>query len=143
MSDTIDKTFHPPELEQRLADYSADPAIRVVMLPKHTNALGSIFGGVILSQLDLAASEEARKAAGCNVVTKFINEVDFTAPVEVGDWVSFYTRLVRVGTTSVTVHVLVVAHRGHRRDELFQVTDAEVVFVAVDDEGKPTKVEGR
>lgn len=134
------KIYHPPSLEQELERYSPDPAIRVVMLPKDTNALGSIFGGVILSQLDLAASEEARIAAGRNVVTKVINEVDFVAPVEVGDWVSFYTRTDRIGRTSVTVHVLVVAHRGHRRDQLFQVTDAEIVFVAVDENGEPAEV---
>lgn len=140
MTNTNHKTYHPPTLREKLQNYSPDPMIRVVMLPKDTNALGSIFGGVILSQLDLAASEEARKAAGRNVVTKFINEVDFIAPVKVGDWVSFYTRTTRVGTTSVTVNVLVVAHRGNRRDELFEVTEAEAVFVAVDEDGEPAPV---
>lgn len=140
MTTANDKTYHPSTLREKLETYSPDPMIRVVMLPKDTNALGSIFGGVILSQLDLAASEEARKAAGRNVVTKFINEVDFVAPVEVGDWVSFFTRTTRIGTTSITVNVLVVAHRGNRRDELYEVTEAEVVFVAVDEDGKPAPV---
>ncbi len=136
----MSKTYHPATLREKLEAYSPDPMIRVVMLPKDTNSMGSIFGGVILSQLDLAASEEARKAAGRKVVTKFINEVDFVAPVKVGDWVSFYTRTQRIGTTSVTVDVLVVAHRGNRREQLFEVTEAETVFVAVDDDGKPAPV---
>lgn len=137
MSETLHKKYFPSTLEQKLKDYSPDPMIRVVMLPKHTNALGSIFGGVILSELDLAAGEEARKAAGRNVVTKYINDVDFIAPVKVGDWVSFYTRTIRTGTTSVVVRVLVVAHRGYRRDELYEVTEAESVFVAIDEHGRP------
>jgi acyl-CoA thioesterase YciA len=137
MSEQNTESYHPASLKEKLESYSADPMIRVVMMPKHTNALGSIFGGVILSQLDLAAGEEARKTAGRNVVTKYINDVDFIAPVKVGDWVSFFTRTDRVGTTSVVVRVLVVAHRGYRRHELFEVTEAELVFVAVDDDGRP------
>lgn len=131
------KDYYPATLKEKLKTYSPDPMIRVVMLPKHTNALGSIFGGVILSELDLAAGEEARKVAGRHVVTKYINGVDFIAPVKVGDWVSFFTRTIRAGRTSVTVRVLVVAHRGYRRDELFEVTEAELVFVAVDEDGRP------
>lgn len=134
------KTFVPPELEEELTHYNPDPMIRVVMLPEHTNARGFIFGGVILSYLDLATSEEAMARAGQRVVTKVIREVDFVAPVQVGDWVSFFTRTKALGRTSVTVEVLVVAHRGLRRERLFKVTSAEAVFVAVDDEGWPTTV---
>ncbi len=129
------RLYDPPELEGELTEFSADPMIRSVMLPKDTNALGFIFGGVILSQLDLAASEEAIARAGRRVVTKVIREVDFIAPVKVGDWVSFYTRVKEIGRTSVTVEVLVVAHRGPRRDRLYKVTSAEAVFVAVDEDG--------
>lgn len=139
MSETF--IHHPPELADELAHYNPDPMIRVVMLPRDTNALGSIFGGVILSHLDLAASEEALAQAGCRVVTKLIRDVDFVAPVFVGDWVSFFTRTTRVGRTSVTVEVLVVAHRGSRRQELVKVTSAEAVFVAVDEQGQPRPIE--
>jgi acyl-CoA thioesterase YciA len=131
----VNKKYFPSGLEEELERYSQDPMIRVVMLPKDTNALGFIFGGVILSQLDLAASEEAIARAGRRVVTKVIREVDFVAPVKVGDWVSFYTRIKDTGRTSVTVEVLVVAHRGPRRDRLHKVTHAEAVFVAVDEDG--------
>lgn len=133
----MNKKYFPPELQQDLEHYSHDPMIRVVMLPKDTNALGFIFGGVILSHLDLAASEEAIARAGRRVVTKVIREVDFIAPVKVGDWVSYFTRVKDVGRTSVTVEVLVVAHRGPRRDRLYKVTHAEAVFVAVDEDGHP------
>ena len=132
------KVYVPSELQHELGQYNPDPMIRVVMMPEHTNAHGFIFGGVILSYLDLAASEEALAQAGRRVVTKVLRDVDFVAPVQVGDWVSFYTRAKALGRTSVTVEVLVVAHRGVRRERLVKVTSAEAVFVAVDDEGWPS-----
>ena len=82
-----------------------DPAIRVILLPKDTNAHGSIFGGVILSQLDLAGAVEARNTAHQNVVTVAMNQVVFKQPVYVGDVVSFYASTTKVGTTSITVRV--------------------------------------
>lgn len=132
--------YFPEGLEDELEQYGKEPKIRVVMMPKDTNYQGFIFGGVILSHLDLAAAEEALQRAGRPIVTKVMREVDFAARVLVGDWVSYYTRTERVGRTSVTVKVLVVAHRGARREELYKVTSAEIVFVAVDDEGKPAPV---
>ena len=135
-----EKHYHPPQLVDEIEEYREEPMIRVVMMPKHTNALGSIFGGVILSHLDIAAGEEAFKTAGKPCVTKVMNQVDFAAPVEVGDWVSFYTRTEGIGETSVTVRVLVVAHRGFERSEVYRVTEAEVIYVAVDEDGNPTEV---
>jgi acyl-CoA thioesterase YciA len=118
------------------------PAIRVTMLPKDTNAYGTIFGGVILSQIDLAASVEVRRHYNQKFVTKAMREVAFVAPVHLGDLVTFYTRVVRTGRTSVTVDVDVEVERlglaGTR--EIVQVTQAEVVYVAVDDAGKPTPI---
>jgi acyl-CoA thioesterase YciA len=87
------------------------PAIRVLLLPKDTNAYGTIFGGVILSHIDLASAIEARKIAPHHYVTKAMREVEFHEPVHLGDIVSFYTETVRVGRTSVTVRVLVEAER--------------------------------
>ena len=75
------------------------PAIKVLLLPKDTNALGTIFGGVILSHIDLASAVEARKTAPLRYVTKAMREVEFHAPVFLGDIVSFYTETVRVGRT--------------------------------------------
>lgn len=115
---------------------NTDPAIRVVMLPRDTNSQGTIFGGVILSYIDMAGAIEAHRHTGMDrFVTVAMREVIFHAPVFVGDLVSFYSETVSVGTTSITVRVMVEAIRydGHQR---VRVTQAEVVYVAVDKEGK-------
>ena len=126
-----------------------DPAIRVLLLPKDTNAYGTIFGGVILSHIDLASAIEARRAGPHRFVTKAMREVEFHQPVFVGDIVSFYTETRRIGRTSVTVGVLVEAERwgapsaaigAGGRAERIKVTEAEVVFVAVDAEGRPVPI---
>lgn len=125
------------------------PAIKVLLLPKDTNAYGTIFGGVILSHIDLASAIEARKVAAHRYVTKAMREVEFHEPVFLGDIVSFYTELVRVGRTSITVRVIVEAERwgtppvtagatGH--GERVKVTEAEVVLVAVDAAGRPMPI---
>ncbi len=125
------------------------PAIKVLLLPKDTNAYGTIFGGVILSHIDLASAIEARTVAAHRYVTKAMREVEFHEPVYVGDIISFYTQLVRVGRTSITVRVLVEAERwgvpptapGTPGDgEVVKVTEAEVILVAVNDQGRPVPV---
>jgi acyl-CoA thioesterase YciA len=120
--------------------------VRVVMMPKDTNGMGNIFGGVILSQLDLAAGEHARRLYPQHkFVTKIMREVNFLAPVKVGDAVSFYTDTVRVGKTSVTVNVRVEVERNERsypaRLDRIDVTSAEVVMVAIDESGKAKLLE--
>jgi acyl-CoA thioesterase YciA len=117
------------------------PAIKVLLLPKDTNALGTIFGGVILSHIDLASAVEARKTAARHWVTKAMREVEFHEPVFLGDIVDFFTETVRVGRTSITVRVSVEAERwrsGH--GEHVKVTEAEVVLVAVDESGRPVPI---
>jgi len=117
------------------------PAIKVLLLPKDTNALGTIFGGVILSNVDLASAVEARKVAAHRYVTKAMREVEFHEPVFLGDIVSFFTETLHVGRTSITVKVTVEAERwGAGRGEKVTVTEAEVVLVAVDASGRPTPV---
>ena len=125
------------------------PTIKLVLLPKDTNAYGTIFGGVILSHIDLASGAEARKTAPLRYVTRAMREVEFHEPVFVGDVVSFYTETVRVGRTSVTVRVSVEAERwrlgtatssGTSRGEVVKVTEAEVVLVAVNDQGRPVPI---
>jgi acyl-CoA thioesterase YciA len=119
------------------------PAIKVILLPKDTNALGTIFGGVILSHIDLASAVEARKAAPLRYVTKAMREVEFHQPVFLGDIVSFYTETVRIGRTSITVKVTVEAERwGAGQGEKVMVTEAEVVLVALDDTGRPRPIRG-
>ena len=117
------------------------PAIKVLLLPKDTNALGTIFGGVILSHIDLASAVEARKAGQHRYVTKAMREVEFHEPVFLGDIVSFFTETVRLGRTSVTVKVTVEAERwSSGTGERVKVTEAEVVLVAVDAEGRPIPI---
>ena len=122
------------------------PAIRVLLLPKDTNAYGTIFGGVILSNIDLASVVEARKTAPHRYVTRAMHEVEFHEPVYLGDIVSFYTETVRIGRTSITVKVLVEAERwGSVQErsgqcEKVKVTEAVVVLVAVNEQGKTVPI---
>ena len=117
------------------------PAIKVLLLPKDTNALGTIFGGVILSHIDLASAVEARKAGSHRYVTKAIHTVEFHAPVFLGDIVNFFTETTKIGRTSITVKVSVEAERwGAGAGERVQVTEAEVVLVAVDEKGRPRPI---
>jgi acyl-CoA thioesterase YciA len=117
-----------------------EPTIRVTMLPRDTNARGTIFGGVILSHIDLAGAVAARQHAPRNFVTKAMHEVEFIAPVYVGDVVSFYADVVREGTTSLTVRVEVEAERFSEPGKRARVTEAEVVYVAIDENGKATPI---
>lgn len=117
-----------------------EPTIRVTMLPRDTNARGTIFGGVILSHIDLAGAVAARQHAPRNFVTKAMHEVEFIAPVYVGDVVSFYADVVREGTTSLTVRVEVEAERFSEPGKRARVTEAEVVYVAIDESGKATPI---
>ena len=118
------------------------PAIRVLLLPMHTNAYGTIFGGVILSHIDLASAVEARKSGNHRFVTKAMREVEFHQPVFLGDIVSFYTETLRVGRTSITVKVDVEVERwsASGAGERVKVTEAEVVLVAVDERGAPRPI---
>jgi acyl-CoA thioesterase YciA len=110
-------------------------AIQVVMMPRDTNPNGTIFGGVILSYIDQAGAIGARREVVQRggrppfVLTVAMNRVEFRKPVLVGDVVRFLTRVVRVGRTSITMHVSVEAERG---TEVLQVTEAEVVYVGID-----------
>ena len=111
-------------------------AIQVVMMPRDTNPYGTIFGGVILSYIDTAGSIGARRQAlligslpTLAFVTVAINRVEFKQPVMVGDVVKFNTTVLRVGRTSITMHIDVIAER---EAKLIPVTDAEIVYVAID-----------
>ena len=114
-------------------DSYGDPAIRITLLPRDTNPQGTIFGGIILSYIDIAGAVEAHRHTGLErFVTVAMREVTFHEPVFVGDLVSFYARTVRIGTTSLTVHVVVEAERYGGTSERIKVSEAEVVYVAVD-----------
>jgi acyl-CoA thioesterase YciA len=117
-----------------------EATLRVTMLPRDTNAHGTIFGGVILSHIDLAGGIAASRQAPRNFVTRAMREVGFIAPVYVGDVVSFYTSVVREGKTSLTIEILVEAERFGESGKPVRVTEAEVIYVAVDEKGKPIPI---
>jgi acyl-CoA thioesterase YciA len=117
-----------------------EPSIRVVMMPKDTNAHGTIFGGVILSYIDQAAAVEAKRQGAGFIVTVAMREVVFHEPVLVGDLVSFYTHLVKIGRTSITVSVEVVSQRDTRDAAPVKVTEAEVTFVNLDQNRRPIPI---
>ncbi|HEY3103134.1 MAG TPA: hotdog domain-containing protein [Pyrinomonadaceae bacterium] len=120
---------------------NTDPAIRITMLPRDTNSQGTIFGGVILSYIDMAGAIEAHRRTGMDrFVTVAMREVIFHQPVFVGDLVSFYSETVKIGTTSITTRVIVEAERYGSPGQRARVTEAEVVYVAVDKDGKKTKI---
>ena len=121
-------------------DYK-DPAIRITLLPRDTNSRGTIFGGVILSYIDTAGAIEAHRHTQMErFVTVAMKEVIFHKPVFVGDLVSFYAETVKVGTTSITVRVVVEVERLGKKSERVRVTEAEVIYVAVDEEGNKTEI---
>ena len=119
-----------------------EPAIRVLMMPRDTNAHGTIFGGVILSYIDQAGAIEARRQ-GCHLmVTVSMDKVVFHEPVFVGDLVSFWTETTRIGTSSITVKVVVEAIRGNDPNAKVLVTEAQVVYVNVGTDRKPAPLRG-
>jgi acyl-CoA thioesterase YciA len=120
---------HPDEL----------PAIRQVMMPRDTNPQGTIFGGVILSLIDQAAFVEALRRGGHRWVTVAMDGVEFLEPVHVGDVVSLWATTKRQGRTSLRVCVVVEA-QAYRGQEARRVTEAEVVLVAIDQDGKPVPI---
>ena len=121
-----------------------DPAIRITLLPRDTNSAGTIFGGVILSYIDMAGAIEAHRRTGMDrFVTVAMREVIFHKPVFVGDLVSFYAETVSVGNTSITIRVIVETERVGSRTEVVRVTEAEVVYVAVDENRQKTRIVNR
>lgn len=137
-----------PELEERIKDYAQRsieaaavpfypagklPSIRRLMMPRDTNALGTIFGGVILAEIDLAAAIEAHRHHPGRIVTVAMDQVVFKAPVFTGDLVSFFTETLRIGRTSITVKVVVWAERRFSKGDDVHVTEAVVTMVAVDE----------
>jgi acyl-CoA thioesterase YciA len=120
-----------------------DAAIRLTMMPRDTNAHGTVFGGVILSYIDVAGGVEAiRQTRHNRFVTVAMKEVIFHQPVFIGDLVSFYAKTLKVGNTSITIHVDVEAERFGTPGEVVKVTEAEVIFVAINERQEKVKIGG-
>lgn len=127
-------------MSSQLKPPAKEPAIRLVMMPRDTNAEGTIFGGVILSLIDQAAYVEAIRQAHRRFVTVAMDKIVFHEPVFVGDVLSLYAHAVKAGRSSLTIHVKVSARRRHDPEIIVSVTEAEVVFVALGDDNKPTPI---
>ena len=117
-----------------------DLAIRVMAMPADANANGDIFGGWLMSQVDIAGSIIARRRANGRIVTVAVDSFQFKQPVFVGDLVSCYATIQRIGTTSITVHVRAFVERQGATHECFQVTEADLTYVAVDAQRRPRPV---
>lgn len=120
--------------------HDTHPTIRVVAMPADANAAGDIFGGWIMSQVDIAGSVVAHRRARGRVVTVAVNSFEFHQPVFVGDLISCYAEVVQVGRTSLTVDVKVFAER-NRVEAPLKVTQATLTYVAVGDDRKPRPVD--
>ena len=119
------------------------PVLRIVPMPADTNAHGTIFGGWVMAQVDIAGSIPAWERAHGPVVTVAVNSFVFREPVFVGDLVSFYARVMKVGRTSITVDVEVFAQRKREGNaEAVKVTEAQLTYVAVDAQRNPRPVPG-
>ena len=143
-----------PEMTTTAAAHRQDPfepaglapdrtlVMRVTPMPADANGNGDIFGGWIMAQVDLAGSVLAGGIAKGRIATVAVNEFLFKQPVSIGDLLSFYAVVRRVGTTSVTVHVEVHAQRNPAAPQIVKVTEANLTYVAIDNNGRPRKLPG-
>ena len=118
----------------------AELVMRVMPLPADSNANGDIFGGWIMAQVDLAGAVLPARIAKGRIATVAVNQFIFKQPVSIGDLLSFYARVTRIGNTSVTVHVEVYAERNPANLQVVKVTEANVTYVAIDGSGKPRAI---
>lgn len=116
-------------------------ALRTILLPRDTNGAGTIFGGIILSQIDLAGAGVARDFSCQRYVTVAMREVEFHQPVYVGDRITYYGTVSKVGRTSITIDIRVEAQRFEDCTVNVPVTNAQVVYVAVDEALNPMPIQ--
>ncbi len=140
----MDKTpeGHAPHAGLLAAPDLADAhlALRVMPMPADANMNGDIFGGWIMAQVDVAGAVLASRVAKGRLATVAVNQFIFKQPVSVGDLLSFYTRVERVGRTSITVNVEVYAERNPAAPVVVKVTEASLTYVAIDPSGKPREI---
>ncbi len=117
-----------------------EPALRVLAMPRDTNPAGDIFGGWIMAQVDMAGAVVASERAGSRVVTIAVTEFLFKEPVFVGDLISCYGEIIKIGRTSITVRVEVCAQRNRVEKDCVKVTEATVVYVAVNEKRQPREI---
>lgn len=125
---------------QSLTLPQADPILRVMPMPSDVNVFGDIFGGWVMSQVDIAGGVAAMRRAKGRVATVSVNSFQFRQPIAPGDVVSFYAQVTHVGHTSITVAVQVYAQRNYEETAVVKVTEAELTFVAIDGQGRKRDV---
>ena len=130
-------SHQPPDLE---LPKNRQPALRVLPMPADANQNGDIFGGWIMAQVDIAGGTVAGRVARGRVATVAVNAFVFKQPVQIGDLLSFYADVVRVGNTSITINVEVYAERGRADTKVVKVTEATLTYVAIDRSGKPRPI---
>jgi acyl-CoA thioesterase YciA len=139
MSEQSSPASHPLMAPLRLPD-GRELVMRVMPMPADANANGDVFGGWIMAQVDLAGAVLPARIAKGRIATVAVNQFLFKQPVSIGDLLSFYAKVERLGRTSVTVHVEVYAERNPENLQVVKVTEANVTYVAIDRDGKPRPV---
>ena len=132
----------PDRQEKAIKDLETrQPALRVIPMPADLNRYGDIFGGWVMAMVDVAGSVPAHRIAKGRIATVAVNSFVFRQPISVGDLVSFYAMVTKVGTTSISVDVEVFAERNPERPEVVKVTEATLTYVAVDEDGNKRPIE--
>ena len=141
MQKQTEETNKPTETLNQKPKMESDPAIRITMMPRDTNSHGTVFGGIILSYIDVAGGVEAVRRTGHDrFVTVAMKEIIFLQPVFIGDLVSFYAETTKIGSTSVTVRVIVEAERFGSHGQSVRVTEADVTYVAINQYREKVKI---
>ena len=129
-----------PKMAPAVLPDGAELVMRVMPLPADVNANGDIFGGWIMAQVDLAGAVLPARIAKGRIATVAVNQFVFKQPVSLGDLLSFYARITRIGTSSISVRVEVYAERNPMQLQVVKVTEAELTYVAIDAQGQPRPV---
>ena len=135
----IDTQAHPAHVITNQPD-EQELVLKVIPMPGDCNANGDIFGGWVMAQVDLAGSVLPARVVRGRITTVAVKEFIFKQPVRVGDILSFYARISRIGNTSITVVVECFAERFRSQGQYVKVTEATLTYVAIDDAGKPTQI---
>ena len=141
MQNQTEDTNEQSKIQNPKSKIHKEVAIRITMMPRDTNSHGTVFGGIILSYIDVAGGVEAVRRTGHDrFVTVAMKEIIFLQPVFIGDLVSFYAEIVKVGSTSITVKVVVEAERFGSHGQSVRVTEADVTYVAINQYREKVKI---
>jgi acyl-CoA thioesterase YciA len=143
MNSPLSPSTHPVNAPATALPDDKELVLKVIPMPADCNANGDIFGGWVMAQVDLAGSVIPARYAGGRMATVAVNEFIFKQPVRLADILSFYSKLTRVGRTSMTVKVEVFAEQFRAQGQFVKVTEATLTYVAIDEQGKPREVPHR